>query len=229
MDDLHERLVIIGASGHGKVVADIAKKTGRYQSIIFLDDDDSLKESVGIQVAGKSMDMLSYVSSSDIFVAVGNTDIRKNLLEQLFAAGAHIPSLIHMNAVVGENVVIESGTAVMAGTVINPDVVIGKGCIINTGSSVDHDCMIEDYVHIAVGACLAGNVKVGKKTWIGAGAVLKNNINICTGCVIGAGAVVVKTINTAGVYAGVPAKELSKVNIQKTGNESASKEQIIYA
>lgn len=206
MSRLREQLLIIGARGHGKVIADIAKKKGIYQSILFLDDDDSLKESMGIPVVGKSKDMFSYISSSEIFVAIGNADIRKNLLEQLDAVGAKVPCLIHPNAVIGQNVVIGPGTAIMAGVVINPDTTIGKGCILNTCSSVDHDCKMDDYVHVAVGAHVAGSVKIGEKTWIGAGAVLKNNITICAECMIGAGAVVVKDIYDTGIYTGVPAQ-----------------------
>lgn len=205
MGDGHKQLVIIGAGGHGKVIADLAWKTGRYPSILFLDDDENLKSSMGIPVTGKSADVFSYLSMSDIFVAVGNADIRKAQMRQLLAAGAQIPVLIHPDAVIGANAVFGPGTAVMAGTVINPDAVIGKGCIINTCASVDHDCRIGDYVHISIGARLAGNVKIGEKTWVGAGAVINNNISVCAGCMIGSGAVVVKTITTAGTYAGVPA------------------------
>ena len=96
----------------------------------------------------------------------------------------------------------------MAGAVINPGAQIGIGCIINTSSSVDHDCVVEDYVHISVGAHLSGTVRVGKGTWIGAGAIVSNNINICGGCMIGAGAVVIKDIAEPGTYVGVPAKKL---------------------
>ena len=97
----------------------------------------------------------------------------------------------------------------MAGAVINSDTVIGDGCIINTAASVDHDCMIENYVHVAVGAHLCGTVHVGKNTWIGAGATVSNNINICNDCMIGAGAVVTKDIHEEGIYIGVPVTKMS--------------------
>ena len=94
----------------------------------------------------------------------------------------------------------------MAGAVVNADAVIGKGCIINTCSSVDHDCTISDFVHVSVGAHIAGTVNVGDRTWIGIGAVVSNNINICADCKIGAGAAVVKDIDMEGTYVGVPAR-----------------------
>ena len=84
---------------------------------------------------------------------------------------------------------------------------IGEGCIINTACSIDHDCKLGNFVHVAVGAHLAGSVTVGERTWVGAGATISNNISICGECMIGAGAVVVKDIAENGTYVGVPAKK----------------------
>ena len=101
-----------------------------------------------------------------------------------------------------------TGTLVAAGAVINPGAVIGDGCIINTCASVDHDCVLEDFVHRAVGAHVAGTVSIGAGTWIGAGATVSNNLQICGGCMIGAGAVVIKSITESGTYVGVPAEKI---------------------
>ena len=196
------RLVIIGASGHGRVVADIARLNG-YEDIVFLDDNKDVKECGGYPVIGDS----STAPDGEIFVAVGNFRIRKMLMERY--SDRVMPVLIHPNAVIAKDVKIGAGTVVMAGAVINPDTVIGAGCIINTCSSVDHDCNVGDFVHVAVGAHLCGTVNVEESTWIGAGATVSNNINICGNCMIGAGAVVVKDIIEEGTYVGVPAR-LSK-------------------
>lgn len=207
---MHERLMIVGANGHGKVVADIARQMGCYQHIGFLDDNPDIKETMGIPVQGSSSDFAKYIKDSDMFVAIGSSAVRERMLQQLWNMNAVVPVLIHPKAIIGSNVSLGSGTVIMAGAVVNPDAKIGKGCIINTCSSVDHDCVIEDYVHIAVGAHLAGNVRVGKNTWIGIGAVIKNNAAICDESMIGAGAVVVKDITEAGTYIGVPAKRISE-------------------
>lgn len=204
---MEKTILIIGASGHGKVVADIAKKNG-YEKIYFLDDNPSLSECGGYPVLGNSSKYLDF--DCDIFVAIGNTGIRKHIQENVEKEGKSIATLIHPNAVIGENVRIGAGTVVMAGAVINPCAVIGKGCIINTCASVDHDCILEDYVHVSVGAHLAGTVHVGASTWIGVGAVVSNNINVTAGCMIGAGAVVVREIENKGTYVGVPAKCLRR-------------------
>ena len=204
---MEKTILIIGASGHGKVVADIAKKNG-YEKIYFLDDNLSLSECGGYPVLGNSSKYLDF--DCDIFVAIGNAGIRKHIQENVEKEGKSIATLIHPNAVIGENVRIGEGTVVMAGAVINPCAAIGKGCIINTCASVDHDCILEDYVHISVGAHLAGTVHVGASTWIGVGAVVSNNINVTAGCMIGAGAVVVREIENKGTYVGVPAKCLRR-------------------
>ena len=198
-----KQLVIIGASGHGKVVADIAKRNG-YDDIVFLDDNGNLTECGGYPVVGKSSDVSGF--HCDIIVAIGNANIRKKIQERLEAEGHSIPILIHPNAVIAENVRIGTGTVIMAGVVVNPGTVIGKGCIINTCSSVDHDCEVGDYVHIAVGSHLCGTVTVKNETWIGAGATISNNVSICPDCMIGAGAVVISDIKEAGTYVGVPVR-----------------------
>ncbi len=199
-----KRLIIIGASGHGKVVADIARLCG-YDDISFLDDKDNVTECNGYKVIGKTCDYQKY--DCDFLVAIGNSKIRKNIQQQLEKADKSIITLVHPNAVIGENVKIGKGTVAMAGAVINPSTQIGEGCIINTCASVDHDNVIGDFVHISVGAHLAGTVTVGDGTWIGIGTTVSNNISVCENCLIGAGAVVVDNLTESGTYIGVPARK----------------------
>lgn len=201
-------LIIIGASGHGKVVADIALRCG-YKEILFLDDDVTLNSCMGFPVVGKSSDAEKY-KHCDFFVAIGNPKTRERVMEKLQRAQLNFVTLIHPDAVIADSVLIGSGTTVMAGVVVNPDSRIGNGCIVNTGATVDHDNVIEDYAHVSVGAHLAGTVHVGKGTWIGVGAIVSNNVNICGNCMIGAGAVVVKDITISGTYVGIPAKKVEK-------------------
>ena len=195
------RLIIIGASGHGKVVAEIAEKCG-YNEIIFLDDDRSLTQCAGWPVVGDS----SSAGTGDLFIAIGNAESRKRLM--VFYQDRRIVTLIHPSAVISKSAKIEAGTVVMPGVVINSDAHIGKGVIVNTSSSVDHDCVIGDFAHIAVGAHLCGTVTIGEGTWVGAGVTVSNNVNICGGCTIGAGAVVIKDISKPGVFVGVPATQI---------------------
>ncbi|GEM02113.1 sugar O-acyltransferase, sialic acid O-acetyltransferase NeuD family [Halolactibacillus halophilus] len=205
---MKDKLIIIGASGHGKVVADIAIKMNKWQSIAFLDDDESIKASMGLEVIGKTTDVFTYKYEADFFVAIGNNATREKIQEKLIDEGLRVVSLIHPSAVIGTDVEIGIGTAMMAGVVINSSSRIGNGCIINTSSSLDHDNVIEDYVHISPGVRVAGSVRVGKGSWLGIGSVVSNNVSICSGCKVGAGAVVVKDITEPGTYVGVPVKKI---------------------
>jgi sugar O-acyltransferase (sialic acid O-acetyltransferase NeuD family) len=207
---MKDKLIIIGASGHGKVVADIAIKMNKWQSITFLDDDESIKTSMGLEVIGKTADAFTYKHEADFFVAIGSNVTREKIQEKLIDEGLNVVSLIHPSLVIGSDVEIGIGTVVMAGVVINSSTRIGKGCIINTSSSLDHDNVIEDYVHISPGVRTAGSVGIGKGTWIGIGSVVSNNVNICSGCKVGAGAVVVKDITEPGTYVGVPVRRVDR-------------------
>lgn len=195
---MKDKLIIIGASGHGKVVADIAIKMNKWQSIAFLDDDESIKTCLGFHVIGKSSDASNYIDEADFFIAIGNNEIRERVQENLLYEGFSVVILVHPDAVIGIDVQIGIGTVVMAGVVVNSSTRIGKGCIINTSSSLDHDNSIEDYVHISPGTRTAGSVAVGKGSWLGIGSTVSNNINICSGVTVGAGAVVVNDICSGG-------------------------------
>ena len=194
------KLTIIGASGHGKVAADIACLCG-YNDIKFLDDNENIKICGIYPVVGKTETVKNI--NNDIFVGIGNAQIRKKFIKEL--SDKRIVTLIHPNAVIAADVRIGYGSIVMAGAVINTGTEVGIGAIVNTCSSIDHDCRIGSFVHVAVGAHLCGNVTIGDDTWIGAGAVVINNTDIFGGCIIGAGAVVIRNIDEIGTYIGVPA------------------------
>ena len=202
---MSKKLIIIGAGGHGRVVADIAAKSG-YTEIAFLDDNTSESHSA-YPVIGVSGDAEKY-PEHDFFVAIGASDVRKRLQDKLSENGLRIATLIHPNAVIGENVTIGDGTAIMACAVVNPNTTIGKGCIVNTCASVDHDSSLGDFSHVSAGSHLAGTVYIGSRTFIGAGTTIINNITICDDVLIGAGTVVIRDINESGTYIGVPARKL---------------------
>ena len=195
------RIVILGAGGHGRVAADIAGLC-RYEEILFLDDADIPG------TAGKTADYMKFAENADFFVAVGNNSVRRKLQRMLWSNGCSVVSLIHPSAVLGSNVRIGVGTVVMAGVIINTGASVGDGVILNTACSVDHNCRIGDFSHVSVGAHLAGTVTLGNQVFIGAGATVINNITVTDGCIVGAGAVVIRNISDKGTYVGVPAGKL---------------------
>lgn len=202
-----KELIIIGAGGHGKVVADIALQTKRYTKISFL-DDRKVGNIIGLPILGTFADVKKHINNAEFFVAIGDTKLRMEILEELFGFNAKIPVLIHPKSTVSGFAKIGIGTVIMPGAIVNADAQIGKGVIINTCSSIDHDCQIGDYTHISVGAHLAGGVKIGNNVFIGTGAVVRNGIEIKNDCTIGMGAVVVNDIDSLGTYIGVPAKKM---------------------
>lgn len=200
---MNKSVVIIGAGGHGKVIADIVLNSGDLV-IGFLDDSCNEKSICGFPILGKISDYVEYKDNCMFVVAIGNAKIREKIVSELPDVNWY--TAIHPTAVISKiKTNIGCGTVIMANAVVNPGASIGKHCIINTSAVVEHDNIIEDYVHISVGAKIAGTVHIGKRTWIGIGATVKNNISICNDCMIGASGVVVKDILIPGTYIGVPA------------------------
>ncbi|MBO5339813.1 MAG: acetyltransferase [Oscillospiraceae bacterium] len=197
------RLVIIGAGGHGKVIADIALKRG-YTDIVFA-DDNAVGFCMEFPIICKSTDVEKLNDGqTDFVIGIGNNEIRKRIAEQ---HKINWCTLVHPSAQIGMNVKIGSGTVVMAGAVINSCATVGEHCVINTSAVVEHDSIVGDFVHISPRATLCGVVTVGENTHIGAGATVVNTLNVCADCVIGAGAVVVDNIDAQGTYVGVPARK----------------------
>lgn len=209
-----KNVVIIGAGGHAKVIADIIQKSG---DVIFGLLDDNLEEGTiidnnnNLKVIGdlnKRFTLPITHKDLEFIVAIGDNKKRKEIVENNKIPNVKYYTAKHPSAVIGMNVNIGEGTVIMPNVCINSSAKIGKHCIINTGAIIEHDNKIEDYVHISPNATLCGTVTIGENTHIGAGATIKNNIEIASDCIIGAGAVVVKNIKETGTYIGVPAKRM---------------------
>lgn len=204
-------LAILGASGHGKVLADIAELSG-WEKIVFFDDAWPEKTENGPwQVIGDTQNLLNSLNSyNGIIVAIGNNKIRQQKLQQLNSAGAKIITLIHPSATISKYTQIGPGSVVVAGAVINPDCIIGSGAIINTCSSVGHDCNLGEAVHICPGARLAGGTEVDDRAWVGVGSSVRQLTKVGADAIVGAGSVVVKNVNAGAVVIGNPARPLVK-------------------
>lgn len=197
------RLIIVGAGGHGKVIADNALKNG-YTNICFV-DDNATEECMGFPIIGTSADLEKLNDgNTDFVIGIGNNATRKAVAQK---NNVNWVTLIHPSAQIAMNVSVGKGTVVMAGVVINVCATVGEHCIINTGAVVEHDNVIEDFVHISPAVKLGGTVHVGELTHIGIGVTVSNNIDICDHCIVGAGAVIIKNISDSGTYIGVPARK----------------------
>lgn len=203
-------LGVLGASGHGKVVAEIALASG-WGQIEFYDDAWPVKTQIGRwPILGDHAALLGALGRLDgVVVAIGHNDTRRDKLQQLRAAGGEIVSLTHPAATVSLSANLGAGSVVMAGAVVNADADIGPGAILNTACSVDHDCIVGVAVHISPGAHLAGGVRVGDCSWVGIGASVRQGVAIGAGVVVGAGAAVVSDIADSLTVVGVPARPVS--------------------
>lgn len=197
------RLVIIGAGGHGKVIADNALKGG-YTDIYFV-DDNAMGDCMGFPIIGTSADVEKWNDgTTDFVIGIGNNATRKRIAEE---HDVNWVTIVHPSAQIAFNVRIGQGTVVMANAVVNACAAVGEHCIINTSAVVEHDNVIGDYAHISPKAALGGNVHIGSLTHISISATVRNNTDICADCTVGAGAVVVKDITESGTYIGVPARK----------------------
>ena len=204
-------LMIIGASGHGKVLLDCALSMGVYSEIVFADRNPNLAEKkiLGHTVLHDSGDSTLrktiLADHFDIIVAVGDNRIRLIEASRFQEYGYGLATLIHPSAVVSKFAQVGAGTVILANAVVNACAVIGESCIINTSAVIEHDCVLGEGVHISPGAVMGGNVHIGRRSWVGAGAAICHNIYVGENVIIGAGAAVISDIENNSLAVGVPA------------------------
>jgi sugar O-acyltransferase (sialic acid O-acetyltransferase NeuD family) len=204
-----KKLAIVGAGGHGRVVADIARTSG-WNNISFYDDLNAEKNNAACPILGNFNTLLLTLGEYDgVIVAIGNAESRWSKQTALSKAGAKIVTLIHPFSSVSEHASLGAGTVVMPGAVINVGTKVGEACIINTGATVDHDCEIGYAAHICPGANLAGSVSVGSFSWLGIGSSVCQGIRIGSRVLLGAGTVVIKDVEDDSKMVGNPARLIS--------------------
>jgi sugar O-acyltransferase (sialic acid O-acetyltransferase NeuD family) len=203
------KLVIIGAGGHGQVVADAALAAG-FELLGFLDDDSALlgRQLLGVSVLGpieaaKNMD-------ASCVVAIGDNQRRKQVVDLLRLPAQRYAAVIHPRATVSVYAKVLPGAMILAGAVVGPQAVVGSHSIINHASSVDHHDIVGDYVHVAPGCHTGGNVHIGDGAFLGIGVSVVPGATIGKWATVGAGSVVLHDVPEATVVAGVPARGLGK-------------------
>ena len=212
-----DRLLIWGAGGHGKVVADLARSCGI--DVVGLVDRDPAKQGRVVEPGGARV-VVSEAQLTElrlagtalpegataVVIAVGDNEARQ---QAAASVGEWLSeALVHPVAVVSPSAALGPGTVVFATVVVNAGATVGAGAILNSGAIVEHDCMVGEFTHISPGAVLAGGATVGNGTWVGAGAVILEGRKVGPRCLVGAGAVVVKDVPADTIVAGVPARRL---------------------
>ena len=209
------KLVIWGASGHGKVVLDIARAQCASIDVVFIDDDSPklFGEFQGCRVAGRRAELakLRAAGYAYFIVAIGCNADRAACFHAACRMGIKPLSLVHPAAVVSPSASIGSGTVVMPNAVINADSVIGANCIINSGAIVEHDCRVANHVHLSPGVALGGGVRIGGYSHIGLHAAVLPGIEIGERAIVGAAAVVLEDVAPGDKVVGVPARSLQRL------------------
>lgn len=185
------KLLILGAGGHGRVVAEAAVLGHKYEEISFLDDNSDAREVNGINIIGKINKYKDLKKEYKYaFVALGNNEIRLSLINDLVEVGYTVPEIIHPRAYVSEYSTLGIGTVILAGAVVNVNCSIGAGCILNINTTIDHDSVIEDGVHISSGVTVRSAVSIGELSIIREGACITQGKYIEKKNIINAGEVV---------------------------------------
>lgn len=184
-------LLILGAGGHGKSVAEAALLSGEWQDILFLDDAwPAVDVALDCPVVGNTGSVYEWAGKCQgAIAAVGNNAVRQSWVRLIEQAGIELVSVVHPRAWISPSAVVGVGTAVMAGAVVGTVSSVGKGSIINSNATVDHDVVMGDFAHLGVGVQLAGGVKVGAAAWLQAGSSCGYNVVIEEGALYGAGTV----------------------------------------
>ncbi|MEZ2415757.1 acetyltransferase [Muriicola sp. E247] len=207
-----KNVIIFGASGHGSVIMDCIEKEGKYKLIGFL---DSIKQKGlrhnGYEILGTEFDLPYIIDKYNIFggiVAIGDNWVRKQVVDKIkkIAPKFSFIRVIHPQTIIGKNVVIGKGSAIMPGVIINTNSTVGNHCILNTFSSLDHDGYMHDYSSLAPKVTTGGNFSLGRYSAVCLGGQIIENINVGQHSVIGAGSLVLRSVPNNTLCYGVPAK-----------------------
>lgn len=201
------KIIVIGAGGHSKVVQDIINDSSDDKIYAILDDAVSntvIKKDIIYSNTNYIKEL--NIEKHSFVIAIGDNQVRKSIVEKLSIPNILYATLIHPSAVVSKSSKIEEGTVVMPGAVINANSTIGKHSIINTNAVIEHDSLLRDFVHVSPGSVLSGEVTVGIETHLGSGSIVIPGKKIGSKSIIGAGAVVTKDIPCNVTAVGIPAK-----------------------
>jgi sugar O-acyltransferase (sialic acid O-acetyltransferase NeuD family) len=200
-------VLVFGAGGHGRVVAEVVQAMGLAVEG-FVDDGVPAGERVlGLPVLGTSA-WLSQQSPRTVALGLGDNHQRQALAAALASAGHTAGTFVHPRAWVSPTAQLGAGTVVMANAVVNAEARVGRGVILNSACVVEHECVVGDFAHISPRAALGGRAKVGARTHVGIGATVLNLATVGDDCIIGGGAVVLKAVESGVTAVGVPARRL---------------------
>ena len=211
------RVIILGAGGHARVVIEAIRAAGVAELVAAIDSNPLLhgREIGGVMIIGGdgSLPALAASGATHFVVAVGSvrrTSLRAQLFELGLKSGLQPLTFAHPSAIRSPSSIIDAGSQLLAGCIVNTQASLGRNVIVNSGAIIEHDCEIGSHSHIASGACLCGGVIVGEEVHVGARATILQGIHVGHRAVIGSGAVVLHDVPDGDTVAGVPARSIRK-------------------
>lgn len=180
------RLLVVGAGGHGRSVAEAAMLSGQYVLAGFVDDGIAVGSPIlHTSVLGSTADFKVYTALCDkVVVAIGSNVLRETLVTRLVELGFELATVIHPKAVVSPSAVIGHGCVIMAGAIVGTETQLGLGVVVNCGAVVDHHAKVGDFGHLGVSACMAGGSILGRNAWMQAGCALGYGVEVPDGAVL---------------------------------------------
>lgn len=214
-----ERVLVVGAGGHGRVVADLARALGMTvvgYADAAMDLVGRTMDAAGARVLLSQEELLALVVAGDVgrtgadavLIGIGDNAVRARLCDAF--GGLEMPTLVHPTAWVSPSAVIGRGSVLLPRSVLHTAASVGDVCIVNSGAIVEHDCRLDDAVHVSPGAILCGGVVVGARSAIGAGSVIIPELTVGSDAVVGAGAVVVRSVASNVTVVGNPARPIRR-------------------
>lgn len=204
-------VILIGDSGHARVIADNVVSTGK-RVIARLDDKyEELFKEDGVWL-GPVSEVRGLIERENamVIIAIGSNPIRKKIVVRLDLQECQYATIVHKEAIISPSASIGHGTVVMPGVIVNAAATIGSHVILNTRLVIEHDCLVDDYAHVSPGAMITGGVSIHQGVHIGAGATVIPTKTIGQWSIIGAGSVVIDNIEEYSTAVGVPAKVIKK-------------------
>lgn len=208
--DERRRLVLVGAGGHGKVVANSAELDG-FRVVGFLDDDERAwgsSNSYGSVLGG--LELLGSLRDIELIVCIGSGIAIRQIVHRVQSqVTVRWATVIHPSSIIARTANVGVGTAILGGSAVTVDTSVGRHCTVSGNSVVGHDNVLHDYVHVGPGATVCGNVEIGTGAFLGAGCTVLPGVEIGEWATIAAGAVVTARVPAGATVCGVPARVVS--------------------